>query len=193
MKHFALNSMEDLRFYVDVHIDDRALHEVYLPHFKKCVDAGAQSIMGAYNRYEEYHCCENKKLLTDILRREWGFDGFVMSDFVWGVYDAEHSLRAGLDLEMMFTMKYSEGNIRKCLKKGLLNEEHIRPGRLDNILPGAPSHGAEDQKASHERGSKQRAPGTGSGGGGEGYGAAGEQRCAASGKGCLGHRLRPLR
>ena len=103
VKHFALNSMEDLRFYVDVHIDDRALHEVYLPHFKKCVDAGAQSIMGAYNRYEEYHCCENKKLLTDILRREWGFDGFVMSDFVWGVYDAEHSLRAGLDLEMMFT------------------------------------------------------------------------------------------
>lgn len=125
VKHFALNSMEDLRFYLDVHIDDRALHEVYLPHFKKCVDAGAQSIMGAYNRYEEYHCCENKKLLTDILRREWGFDGFVMSDFVWGTYNAEHSLRAGLDLEMMFTMKYSEGNIKKCLDKGLLNIEHI--------------------------------------------------------------------
>ena len=133
VKHFALNSMEDLRFYVDVHIDDRALHEVYLPHFKKCVDAGAQSIMGAYNRYEEYHCCENKKLLTDILRREWGFDGFVMSDFVWGVYDAEHSLRAGLDLEMMFTIKYSERNIRKCLKKGLLNEKHIDRA-ADNIL-----------------------------------------------------------
>ena len=125
VKHFALNSMEDLRFYVDVHIDDKALHEVYLPHFKKCVDAGAQCIMGAYNRYDEYHCCENKKLLTDILRKEWDFDGFVMSDFVWGVYDAEHSLRAGLDLEMMFTMKYTDGNIKKCLKKGLLNEEHL--------------------------------------------------------------------
>lgn len=125
VKHFALNSMEDLRFYINVHIDDRALHEVYLPHFKKCVDAGAQSIMGAYNRYEEYHCCENKKLLTDILRREWGFDGFVMSDFVWGTYNAEHSLRAGLDLEMMFTMKYSESNIKKCLDKGLLNIEHV--------------------------------------------------------------------
>ena len=133
VKHFALNSMEDLRFYVDVHIDDRALHEVYLPHFKKCVDAGAQSIMGAYNRYEEYHCCENKKLLTDILRREWGFDGFVMSDFVWGVYGAEHSLRAGLDLEMMFTMKYTEGNIKKCLDKGLLNIEHIDRA-VQNIL-----------------------------------------------------------
>lgn len=133
VKHFALNSMEDLRFYIDVHIDDRALHEVYLPHFKKCVDAGAQSIMGAYNRYEEYHCCENKKLLTDILRREWGFDGFVMSDFVWGTYNAEHSLRAGLDLEMMFTMKYTEGNIKKCLDKGLLNIEHVDRA-VQNIL-----------------------------------------------------------
>jgi len=125
VKHFALNSMEDLRFYIDVHIDDRALHEVYLPHFKKCVDAGAQCVMSAYNRYEEYHCGENKKLLTDILRREWDFDGFVMSDFVWGTYNCEHSLRAGLDCEMMFTMKYTEGNIKKCLSKGLLNIEHI--------------------------------------------------------------------
>ena len=125
VKHFALNSMEDLRFYIDVHIDDRALHEIYLPHFKKCVDAGAQCVMSAYNRYEEYHCGENKKLLTDILRREWDFDGFVMSDFVWGTYNCEHSLRAGLDCEMMFTMKYTEGNIKKCLSEGLLNIEHI--------------------------------------------------------------------
>lgn len=133
VKHFALNSMEDLRFYVDVHIADRDLHEVYLPHFKKCVDAGAQCIMGAYNRYEEMHCCENEKLLTDILRKEWEFDGFVMSDFVWGVYDAEHSLRAGLDLEMMFTMKYTDKNIKKCLQKGLLNEEHLDRA-VKNIL-----------------------------------------------------------
>ncbi|MBR4470527.1 MAG: glycoside hydrolase family 3 C-terminal domain-containing protein [Erysipelotrichaceae bacterium] len=133
VKHFALNSMEDLRFYVDVHIDDKSLYEVYLPHFKKCVDAGAECIMGAYNRYEEIHCCENKKLLTDILRKEWGFDGFVMSDFVWGVYDAEHSIRAGLDLEMMFTIKYSERNIRKCIEKGFINEEHLNE-RVSNII-----------------------------------------------------------
>ena len=133
VKHFALNSMEDLRFYIDVHIDDRALHEIYLPHFKKCVDAGAQCVMSAYNRYEEYHCGENKKLLTDILRREWGFDGFVMSDFVWGTYNCEHSLRAGLDCEMMFTMKYTDANIKKCLDKGLLNIEHIDRA-VQNIL-----------------------------------------------------------
>ena len=132
-KHYALNSIEDLRFYVDVQCDDRTLHEVYLPHFKKCVDAGALSIMGAYNRYEESYCCGSKKLLTDILRDEWGFDGFVMSDFVWGVHDTENSLRAGLDVEMMFTMQYSAGKIKKALKKGKVDERHIDRA-VENIL-----------------------------------------------------------
>ena len=132
-KHFALNSIEDLRFYVDVHCDDRTLHEVYLPHFKKCIDAGALSIMGAYNRYEESYCCGSKKLLTDILRDEWGFDGFVMSDFVWGVRDTENSLRAGLDVEMMFTMQYGAGKIKKALKKGKVDERHIDRA-VENIL-----------------------------------------------------------
>lgn len=132
-KHFALNSIEDLRFYVDVKIDDKSLYEVYLPHFKKCIDAGALSIMGAYNRYEESYCCESKKLLSDILRREWGFDGFVMSDFVWGCHNTENCLRAGLDVEMMFTMQYSSGKIKKCLKKGQINEEHLDRA-VNNIL-----------------------------------------------------------
>lgn len=132
-KHYALNSIEDLRFYVDVHCDDRTLHEVYLPHFKKCVDAGALSIMGAYNRYDESYCCNSKKLLTDILRNQWGFDGFVMSDFVWGIRDTEACLRAGLDVEMMFTMQYSAGKIKKCLKTGKLNESHIDRA-VQNIL-----------------------------------------------------------
>lgn len=132
-KHFALNSMEDLRFYIDVHCDDRTLHEIYLPHFKKCIDTGALSIMGAYNRYEESYCCGNKKLLTDILRKEWGFDGFVMSDFVWGVRDTEQSLRAGLDVEMMFSMQYSAGKIKAALKKGKVDQRHIDRA-VKNIL-----------------------------------------------------------
>ena len=132
-KHYALNSIEDLRFYVDVHCDDRTLHEVYLPHFKKCIDAGALSIMGAYNRYDESYCCNSKKLLTDILRDEWGFDGFVMSDFVWGCRDTEACLRAGLDVEMMMTMQYSAGKIKKCLNSGKLNEGHIDRA-VQNIL-----------------------------------------------------------
>lgn len=132
-KHFALNSIEDLRFNIDVKCDDKTLREVYLPHFKKCIDAGAWSIMGAYNRYDEFYCCGNKKLLTDILRDEWGFDGFVMSDFVWGVRETEDCLRSGLDVEMMFTQQYSESKIKKCIKAGKLNMEHVDRA-VENVL-----------------------------------------------------------
>ncbi|MBQ5985845.1 MAG: glycoside hydrolase family 3 protein, partial [Clostridia bacterium] len=124
-KHFALNSIEDLRFFINAKCDDRTLHEVYLPHFKKCIDAGALSIMGAYNKFDGDYCCASKRLLTDILRDEWGFDGFVMSDFVNGVHDAESSLKAGLDIEMMFTMHYNSFAIKGLLKKGKLTEEHL--------------------------------------------------------------------
>lgn len=124
-KHFALNSIEDLRFYVDVKCDDRTLHEVYLPHFKKCVDAGAQSVMAAYNRYDEFYCSENKTLLTNILRKQWGFDGFVMSDFVYAVHNEELALRAGLDMEMPIGQHITKGNVKKHIKKGSLNEEHV--------------------------------------------------------------------
>ena len=124
-KHFAMNSIEDLRFFVNVSCGDRTLHEVYLPHFKKCIDAGAESIMGAYNKFDGDYCCASKRLLTDILRDEWGFDGFVMSDFVNGVHEAEGSLKAGLDMEMMFTMHYNSFSIKKLLKSGKLTQEHI--------------------------------------------------------------------
>lgn len=124
-KHFALNSIEDLRFFVNATCNERTLHEVYLPHFKKCIDAGAQSIMGAYNKFDGDYCCASKKLLTDILRDQWGFDGFVISDFVNGVHDAESSLKAGLDVEMMFTMHYNGFSIKKLLKSGKLTQEHI--------------------------------------------------------------------
>ena len=124
-KHFAMNSIEDLRFFVNVTCDARTLHEVYLPHFKKCIDAGAESIMGAYNKFDGDYCCASKRLLTDILRDEWGFDGFVMSDFVNGVHEAEGSLKAGLDMEMMFTMHYNGFSIKKLLKSGKLTQEHI--------------------------------------------------------------------
>lgn len=132
-KHFALNSIEDLRYFVNVTCDERTLHEVYLPHFKKCIDAGAQSIMGAYNKFGGSYCCASKKLLNDILRDEWGFDGFVISDFVNGVHEAEGSLKAGLDMEMMFTMHYNGFAIKKSLKSGKLTQEHIDRA-VKNIL-----------------------------------------------------------
>nr|WP_310524656.1 glycoside hydrolase family 3 C-terminal domain-containing protein [Polymorphobacter sp.] len=98
VKHFALNSMENTRFQVDVSIDERSLHEVYLPHFKQVLDAGVASVMSAYNRVNGEYCGQNRHLLTDILRGEWGFGGFVHSDWVMGVYKL-YGAGAGLDVE----------------------------------------------------------------------------------------------
>jgi beta-glucosidase len=104
VKHFALNSMENARFTVDVTVDDRALHEVYLPHFRAIVDQGVASVMSAYNSVNGEWCGQHRTLLTDILRRQWGFDGFVISDFISGTRHAGRSVRAGLDIEMPFRM-----------------------------------------------------------------------------------------
>ena len=98
-KHYALNSMENKRFEVDVTIDEADLHETYLPHFKRCVDEGVAAIMTAYNSVNGEWCGQNRYLLTDVLRDQWGWDGITVSDFVWGLRDAAASLEAGLDLE----------------------------------------------------------------------------------------------
>jgi beta-glucosidase len=100
VKHFALNSMENERFEVDVSVDEHALHEVYLPHFKAVLEAGADSVMSAYNRVRGEYMDVNRALLTDVLRHEWGFSGFVTSDWVFGTHDAVASLQAGMDVEM---------------------------------------------------------------------------------------------
>lgn len=98
VKHFALNSMENARFKVDVRIDDRTLREVYLPHFKRALDGGVASVMSAYNKMNGEYCGQHRELLTDILRGEWGFDGWVHSDWVLGVYHP-YGAAAGLDVE----------------------------------------------------------------------------------------------
>ena len=102
MKHFALNSMENARFTVDVTVGERALHEVYLPHFERVAAEGVASVMSAYNSVNGEWAGQNATLLTDILRREWGWDGFVISDFIFGLRDAVESVGAGLDIEMPF-------------------------------------------------------------------------------------------
>ena len=98
VKHYALNSMENTRFKVDVSIDERSLHEVYLPHFKTVLDAGVMSVMSAYNQVNGEYAGQNGHLLTDILRGEWGFTGFVHSDWVMGLYKP-YAATAGLDIE----------------------------------------------------------------------------------------------
>lgn len=100
VKHFALNNQEKYRGHINVEVSDRALHEIYLPAFKAAVQEGETwSIMGAYNQYKGQHCCHNQYLLNDILKRDWKFDGAVISDW-GGVHDTYQSAYYGLDLEM---------------------------------------------------------------------------------------------
>ncbi len=102
MKHFALNSMENARFTVDVRVDERALHEVYLPHFRRVAEAGVASVMSAYNAVNGEWCGENRTLLRTILRDEWGWEGIVITDFIFGLRDPVGSVPAGCDIEMPF-------------------------------------------------------------------------------------------
>lgn len=125
-KHYALNSIEISRFKVDVSVDERTLREVYLPHFKMAVkDAGAASIMSAYNKVRGEFCGHNKYLLTDILRNDWGFDGFVSSDWGWGLRDGVKGIKAGMDVEMPFSRHYTKKEIEPALEEGTISMEQI--------------------------------------------------------------------
>ena len=106
VKHFALNSIENARFKIDVTADPRALHEVYLPHFKRVVDAGVASVMSSYNSVNGEWAGQNRTLLHDILVGEWGFTGFVQTDWIWGLRDAKKGALAGQQLEMPFQNQF---------------------------------------------------------------------------------------
>jgi beta-glucosidase len=104
VKHLACNSMENARFSVDIEADEVALHEVYLAQFRRIVDEGVAAVMSAYNSVNGEWCGQNRQLLHDVLREEWGFTGFVISDWIFGLRDAATSLAAGLDVEMPYRM-----------------------------------------------------------------------------------------
>ncbi len=122
-KHFALNSIEISRYRVDVSVGERALHEVYLPQFKAMIDSGAASLMSSYNRVRGAYTAENRELLRTILRDQWGFRGFVSSDWTEGLYDAEAGVLAGLDVEMPRGTVYRE--IPELIERGKLTEARV--------------------------------------------------------------------
>ena len=124
VKHFALNSMENARFAVDVTVADDVLHEVYLPHFERAVAAGVASVMSAYNSVNGEWCGHSRHLLTEVLREQWGFDGFVISDFIYGLRDAAASVTAGLDIEMPFRMVRHQ-HLRTALDNGDVSIDQI--------------------------------------------------------------------
>lgn len=128
LKHFALNNQEKDRLQVSVEIDERTLREIYLKGFEIAVKkSNPASVMCAYNKLYSVWCSENKLLLTDILKDEWGFKGFVVSD--WGaVQNSGRALAAGLDLQMPHNWQMVE-NVKAALEDGTLTQE-----RLDNAV-----------------------------------------------------------
>lgn len=100
VKHFAANNQEHERQTIDAKIDERALREIYLPAFRAAVqEAGVWAVMSAYNKVNGFWCAENSWLLTDVLKKEWGFKGLVVSDWM-GTHSTVATANAGLDLEM---------------------------------------------------------------------------------------------
>ncbi len=125
LKHFAANSQENHRLCSDSIIDERALREIYLAAFENAVKtAGPATVMCAYNLVNGTYCSDNRYLLTDILRGEWGFQGVVISD--WGATnDRIAGFKAGMDLEMPGSKGYFDEAVASAVKAGDLPEQYI--------------------------------------------------------------------
>ena len=129
VKHFAVNSQETERLNVDVVIDERAVREIYLPAFEAAVKEGnSYSIMSAYNKLWGLHCSHNKWLLRDVLEKEWGYEGVLVSDWS-AISDTKLAAEAGMDIEMSVTDNFDEyffaNPLIKAVKEGEIKEELI--------------------------------------------------------------------
>jgi beta-glucosidase len=158
VKHFAVNSIENTRFVLDVGVDERALREVYLPHFQRTIERGhAASVMSAYNKVNGSYCAENTHLLHDVLKEDWGFRGFVESDWIVGTHSTVPSLTAGLDIEMPSGVFYADplieavetgvvpaaavdAAVRRVLRTQLCFRLDTDPAVLDDTIPANAGH-----------------------------------------------------
>ncbi|MCA1188829.1 MULTISPECIES: glycoside hydrolase family 3 C-terminal domain-containing protein [unclassified Saccharopolyspora] len=160
VKHFAVNNQETDRLTVSAEVDERTLREIYLPAFEHVVrEARPWTVMCSYNRINGVHAAENRWLLTELLREEWGFDGLVVSD--WGaVGDRAASLRAGLDLEMPSSGGAGSAVVLAALRAGELDERDVDAAaervlrlvrRATTELPAADGFDAAEHRALAER------------------------------------------
>ncbi|MBI5479044.1 MAG: glycoside hydrolase family 3 C-terminal domain-containing protein [Deltaproteobacteria bacterium] len=124
-KHYAANSIEDTRVTVDVTVDERTLREVYLPHFRRVVREGqVGSVMTAYNSVNGAFCSQSPHLVREILKGEWEFAGFAVSDWLWGMHDTVAAAHAGLDLEMPVESVYG-ASLRAAVEAGEVDEATV--------------------------------------------------------------------
>lgn len=122
VKHFAANNQETRRMTADSHVDERTLHEIYLPAFETAVREGKPwTVMCSYNRVNGVYASEHALLLDKTLRGQWGFDGFTVSD--WGaVNDRVRGIAAGLDLEMPGSGGVNDRRLAEAVRSGTLDE-----------------------------------------------------------------------
>lgn len=125
LKHFAANNQEYKRFNGNSQLDERTLREIYLPAFEKVIkETQPATVMCAYPQVNGEHCSDSKKLLTDILRNEWGFEGLVVTD--WGALcNRVKAMEAGCDLSMPGGSNYMEDKVAAAVRSGALPEESI--------------------------------------------------------------------
>lgn len=132
-KHFALNNQEYDRHHVSSDVDDRTMNEIYMPAFKAAVqEAKVGSIMTSYNPVNNVHAAENRQMIRETLKGNWGFDGFVMSDWT-STYTALGCVRGGLDLEMPKAFLMNEENLIPLIESGVISESDIDE-KVQNIL-----------------------------------------------------------
>lgn len=133
LKHFAANNQEHRRMTIDAIVDERTLREIYLASFEGAVKKSQPwTVMCAYNKLNGEFCSENKHLLNDILKEEWGFEGFVVSD--WGaVNERVNALAAGLDLEMPSSFGIGDKKIVDAVKAGIIPES-VLDDAVERIL-----------------------------------------------------------
>lgn len=128
VKHFAANSQETQRLFVDTIVDERTLREIYFPGFEAAVHEGdSYSVMGAYNLINGEHCCMSKRLLNGLLREEWKYDGLVVSDW-GGVHDTVLAAESALDVEMDVTYDFDKHFMADALL------EKVKAGELSTML-----------------------------------------------------------
>lgn len=129
VKHYVAYNQETERYTVDVDVNERALREIYLPAFEAAVKEGqAWAVMSSYNQINGYKATANKYLMVDVLKKDWGFDGLLLSDW-GGVQDTVGPLNAGNDLEMPGQEYMTSGRVAAALKAGL-----VTPAAIDDSV-----------------------------------------------------------
>lgn len=133
VKHFIANNTEYFRTKSNSIIDERALQEIYYPPYKAAVqEAGVKAVMTGYNLFNGEWTGQNKYLITDVLRGDWGFNGMVMTDW-WAVNDGKKTILSGNDIEMPNANNVSYDRIKKFLDEGVISESYLDE-RVANVL-----------------------------------------------------------